>query len=137
METSPPAQGHGVKRLVAWCRPPKPKPSLRRLPTTPRPPFASPRSIFKGAITEWDDPAITKDNPGLGVPKGSKINVVRRQDGSSSTWGLTTYLADACPDGWAEPGAPVWPEGSAPGAAAVQGSMGVVKAVTDVPYSIG
>jgi hypothetical protein len=101
-------------------------------PSTP-----PPNSIFKGEITRWDDPAITNENPGLDAPRGSRINVARRQDGSSSTWGLTSYMSAACPDGWAPPPAAAWPEGVAPGAAAVQGSGGMVKALTETPYAIG
>lgn len=48
--------------------------------------------IFRGAITKWNDPAITKLNPGLALP-GLAITVSTRSDGSGTTYAFTNYLA--------------------------------------------
>ena len=52
--------------------------------------------IFSGAITEWTDPEIAVDNPGMaGIPAGTKIQVGHRNLGSSSTSGVSGYLVAA------------------------------------------
>lgn len=48
--------------------------------------------IFTSVITEWNDPAIAADNPGLALPARKIIPVVR-SDGSGTTAQLTTWLA--------------------------------------------
>lgn len=48
-------------------------------------------AIFLGDIKKWDDPAIAKLNPGLRLPN-QRITVVRRSDGSGTTWIFTNYL---------------------------------------------
>lgn len=50
--------------------------------------------IFRGAITSWNDAAIVADNPGFeaGLLTSDAIRVVHRNNGSSSTYGLTHYL---------------------------------------------
>jgi len=53
--------------------------------------------IFLGEIKFWDDPKITKINPGLKLPH-AEVTVVYRSDGSGTTAIFTHYLAEACPD---------------------------------------
>jgi phosphate transport system substrate-binding protein len=48
--------------------------------------------IFLGKITTWNDPAITKANPGVSLPNQSII-VVHRSDGSGTTYIFTDYLS--------------------------------------------
>lgn len=48
--------------------------------------------IFTGRITDWSDPAITRDNNGKALPK-KKITVVARSDGSGTTAQFTTWLS--------------------------------------------
>jgi phosphate transport system substrate-binding protein len=48
--------------------------------------------IFSGKITTWNDPAITKANPGVNLPSQSII-VVHRSDGSGTTYIFTDYLS--------------------------------------------
>src|SRR3954464_15611545 len=48
--------------------------------------------IYLGKIKKWDDPAITKLNPKLKLP-GEAITVVRRSDGSGTTFVWTDYLS--------------------------------------------
>lgn len=48
--------------------------------------------IYLGKITKWNDEAIKKLNPAKTLPD-SKIVVVRRSDGSGTTFNFTTYLS--------------------------------------------
>ncbi len=48
--------------------------------------------IYLGKIKRWDDEAIQALNPGLKLPSDS-ITVVRRSDGSGTTWIFTNYLS--------------------------------------------
>ena len=48
--------------------------------------------IYLGKITRWNDPAIVALNPGLKLP-ATNINVVRRADGSGTSFVFTSYLA--------------------------------------------
>jgi len=48
--------------------------------------------IFMGKITKWDDPEITKANPGVKLPS-SNIVVVHRSDNSGTTFIWTDYLS--------------------------------------------
>jgi len=56
--------------------------------------------IFLGKVKYWDDPLIKKHNPNAKLPH-RKITVIRRSDGSGTTWILTNYLSKACPE-WKE-----------------------------------
>ena len=47
--------------------------------------------IFTGAITQWNDPAIVADNPGLTMPAREIVPVVR-SDGSGSTAQFTLWM---------------------------------------------
>jgi phosphate transport system substrate-binding protein len=47
--------------------------------------------IFTGAITQWNDPALAADNPGLLLP-AKKIVPVIRSDGSGATAQLTKWM---------------------------------------------
>ena len=47
--------------------------------------------IFTGVITQWNDPAIAKDNPGLTLPAIKVVPVVR-SDGSGSTAQFTQWM---------------------------------------------
>jgi len=53
--------------------------------------------IYLGKIKEWNDPAITKLNPGVKLPQ-EKITVVARSDGSGTTFIFTHYLAKVSPE---------------------------------------
>jgi phosphate transport system substrate-binding protein len=48
--------------------------------------------ILLGKITQWNDPRIVKDNPGVAFPKLT-IAFVARQDSSGTTFALTTHLS--------------------------------------------
>ena len=49
-------------------------------------------NIFLGRITSWNDPALTKENPGVNLPN-QPIIVVHRSDGSGTTYIFTDYLS--------------------------------------------
>ena len=48
--------------------------------------------IYLGKITTWNDARIAAENPGIALP-ADKINVVRRSDGSGTTFNFTNYLS--------------------------------------------
>jgi phosphate transport system substrate-binding protein len=83
--------------------------------------------IFLGQINNWNDPAIAKDNPGVSFPN-MNIVVVRRSDGSGTTYCFTDYLSKVSQD-WAQgPGkgtAVKWPTGI--GAKGNEGVAGMLR----------
>jgi phosphate transport system substrate-binding protein len=93
--------------------------------------------IFLGEITQWNDPAIMKLNPGVNLPN-TAIAVVHRSDGSGTTFIWTNYLSKVSPE-WkdkvGENTAVEWPvgigakgsEGVSNNAAQTQGSLGYVE----------
>ena len=54
--------------------------------------------IYSGDIISWQDPAITRENPGTKLPHAAII-VVHRSDGSGTTSIFTNYLSSVSP-GW-------------------------------------
>lgn len=54
-------------------------------------------NIFLGKISSWNDPAITKLNPGVNLPN-QPIVVVHRSDGSGTTFIFTDYLSKVSPE---------------------------------------
>ena len=81
--------------------------------------------IFTGEITNWNDPAIAADNPGVTLPD-LRITAVHRSDESGTTENFQDYLAAAAPETWTYEVSGNWP---IPGGAAAQGTSGVVGAV--------
>lgn len=55
--------------------------------------------IFTGAITNWNDPAIQADNPGLAMPDKGIVPVVR-SDGSGSTAQFSLWMSKQHPALW-------------------------------------
>ncbi|MFC0179380.1 phosphate ABC transporter substrate-binding protein PstS [Thorsellia kenyensis] len=90
--------------------------------------------IFLGNITKWNDPAITQLNPGVALPD-QNIAVVRRADGSGTSFVFTSYL-NKVNDTWKESvgaGSTVkWPTGLGG-----KGNSGVAAFVQRTPGSIG
>src|SRR6202162_231384 len=87
-------------------------------------------NIYLGKITKWDDPAIAKLNPKLKLPSDA-ITVVRRSDGSGTTFNFTDYLSKASADWKTKVGsgtAVEWPTGvGAKGNEGVSGNIGQTK----------
>jgi len=83
--------------------------------------------IFLGKITNWSDPAIAKDNPGVRFPS-AQIIVVHRSDGSGTSYIWTDYLSKVSPEWKGGPGKGTsvkWPVGL--GAKGNEGVAGVVR----------
>ena len=90
--------------------------------------------IYLGKIKKWNDPAIASLNPGLALPDEA-ISVVRRADGSGTSFIFTNYLSKVNPDWKAKVGegtAVNWPTG-----AGGKGNEGVSTYVQRLPNSIG
>jgi phosphate transport system substrate-binding protein len=90
--------------------------------------------IYLGKITKWNDAALTTLNPGLALPDGA-IAVVRRADGSGTSFIFTNYLSKVNAE-WkskvGEGAAVNWPVG-----AGGKGNEGVSTYVQRLPNSIG
>jgi phosphate transport system substrate-binding protein len=90
--------------------------------------------IYLGKITKWNDPAIAAANPGVTLPDNA-IAVVRRADGSGTTFIFTNYLSKVNAE-WkskvGEGAAVNWPTG-----AGGKGNEGVAAFVQRLPNSIG
>jgi phosphate transport system substrate-binding protein len=87
-------------------------------------------NIYLGKITKWDDPAIAKLNPKLKLPTDA-ITVVRRSDGSGTTFNFTDYLSKVSAEWKTKVGsgtAVEWPAGvGAKGNEGVSGNVGQTK----------
>ncbi|HUZ04547.1 MAG TPA: phosphate ABC transporter substrate-binding protein PstS [Acidobacteriaceae bacterium] len=90
--------------------------------------------IYLGTIKTWQDPAITKTNPGIKLPKTSII-VVHRADGSGTTGIYTEYLSAVSPEWKTKVGfgtSVSWPVGLGG-----KGNEGVTGQVNNAVGSIG
>lgn len=87
-------------------------------------------NIFLGKVTKWDDAAIKKLNPNVNLPSAG-INVIRRSDGSGTTFNFTDYLSKVSPEWQTKVGvnaAVEWPVGvGAKGNDGVAGNVGQTK----------
>ncbi|HUN00721.1 MAG: phosphate ABC transporter substrate-binding protein PstS [Halothiobacillus sp. 20-53-49] len=92
--------------------------------------------IYSGKITQWNDAAIAKLNPGVKLPDHAIITV-HRTDGSGDTFIFTQYLTASTPS-WASD----YSYGVTVSWAPVQGNIGavgnpgMVDAIKNNPYSI-
>ena len=90
--------------------------------------------IYLGKITKWNDAALTAINPGVPLPDAD-ISVVRRADGSGTSFIFTNYLSKVNAEWKAKVGegtAVNWPVG-----AGGKGNEGVAAFVQRLPNSIG
>jgi phosphate transport system substrate-binding protein len=90
--------------------------------------------IYLGQIKTWNDPAIQKLNASVKLPS-QPIVVVRRSDGSGTTFLFTDYLSKVSPDWKSKVGASTaveWPTGIG-----AKGNEGVANNVTQAKGSIG
>ena len=90
--------------------------------------------IYLGKINKWNDAAITSLNPGVALPDAA-IAVVRRADGSGTSFLFTNYLSKVNAEWKAKVGegtAVNWPTG-----AGGKGNEGVSAFVGRLPNSIG
>jgi phosphate transport system substrate-binding protein len=90
--------------------------------------------IFLGTISRWSDPKIKAHNPTLRLPD-APITVVRRSDGSGTTFNFTHYLSQVSPDWRLKAGSGLnvsWPTGLG-----AKGNLGLARAVQTTKNSIG
>ena len=90
--------------------------------------------IYLGKVTKWNDAALAALNPGVPLPDAA-ISVVRRADGSGTTFIFTNYLSKVNAEWKAKAGegtAVNWPTG-----AGGKGNEGVSAFVQRLPNSIG
>ena len=99
-------------------------------------------NIYLGNITQWDDAAIKKINPGVNLPS-TKITPVWRSDGSGTTYNFTDYMSAVSPQAKSKIGNSTqvnWPVGV--GGRGSSGLAGVVKNTTggigyvDIAYAL-
>ena len=91
-------------------------------------------AIYLGTIKKWDDAALKKLNPSLNLP-ATAITVVRRSDGSGTTFNFTDYLSKVSKDWASKVGADSaveWPVG-----VGAKGNDGVAGNVAQTKNSIG
>jgi phosphate transport system substrate-binding protein len=91
-------------------------------------------NIFLGKIKKWNDPAITKLNPGVSLPS-SAITVVHRSDESGTTKGFTGFLVNESPEWSSKVGSDKtvkWPTGTG-----AKGNDGVAAAIKQTPGAVG
>jgi phosphate transport system substrate-binding protein len=90
--------------------------------------------IYLGKISKWNDPRLTRINPGMNLPN-QNITVVHRSDGSGTSYIFTDYLSKVSSD-WKNTvgkGTSVkWPVGIGG-----KGNEGVAGTVRQLPGSIG
>jgi len=86
--------------------------------------------IYLGKVKKWDDAEIKKLNPKVNLPS-TAITVVRRSDGSGTTFNFTDYLSKVSPEWQSKIGsgtAVEWPVGvGARGNDGVAGNVGQTK----------
>jgi phosphate transport system substrate-binding protein len=90
--------------------------------------------IFLGKIKKWNEKPITDLNPDLKLPD-ENITVVRRSDGSGTTFNFTDYLSKMSPEWKQKVGsdtAVAWPEG-----VGGKGNEGVASYVQRIKGAIG
>ena len=91
-------------------------------------------NIYLGKIKKWNDTAIAKLNPAVKLPD-APITVVRRSDGSGTSFNFTNYLSKVSTDwknGPGEGAAIEWPVG-----VGAKGNDGVASNVQQSKNSIG
>jgi phosphate transport system substrate-binding protein len=91
--------------------------------------------IFLGKVKNWNDPEITKLNPGVNLPS-TGITVVHRSDSSGTTKGFAQFLSATSPEWTKAVGPPdktlKWPTGTG-----APKNAGVAAAVKQTPGAIG
>jgi len=88
--------------------------------------------IFDNKITNWNDAAIKKLNPGAKLPD-LKIQAFHRSDESGTTQNFTKYLKAAAPGDWKYEAEKSW---QAKGGQSASGSSGVAQQVKQVSGAI-
>jgi phosphate transport system substrate-binding protein len=90
--------------------------------------------IFLGKVTNWNDPRIAANNPGVSLPD-LKIMIAHRSDGSGTTYIFSDYLSSISPDWLSKVGKGTslnWPVG-----VGGKGNAGVAGVIQQTPGAIG
>lgn len=91
-------------------------------------------NIYLGKVVRWSDPAIRQLNPDITLPD-APINVVHRNDGSGTTFTLTSYLSSTSTEWRQRVGVESlakWPTGLG-----AKGSRGMVDTLRNTANSLG
>lgn len=91
--------------------------------------------LFLGEITNWNDPRIAAENPGVRLPKDLPVTVVHRSDSSGTSFVYTSWLSSVSAEWKAKVGAGAsvkWPVGIGG-----QKNPGVCNSVAKVRGAIG
>lgn len=93
-------------------------------------------AIFSGQITNWNDPKIKADNPGVNLPN-QPIRFAVRADSSGTTFIFTNHLSAISPYFRGRIGANTAPKWTLPNALRGKGNPGVAALIARTPGSIG
>jgi phosphate transport system substrate-binding protein len=85
--------------------------------------------IFSGAITTWNDPAITADNAGVSALTGP-ITVAHRSDDSGTSKNFQDYLSKVAPAVWTYKVGNTWPVNVGQGGNGTQGVVQILQGGT-------
>ncbi len=90
--------------------------------------------MFQGKITNWNDPAIKADNPGVSLPN-EPITLAVRSDSSGTTQNFSLFLEKAAGSAWTLGSSSTisWPSTARAGS----GNGGVAQIVKSTPGAIG
>jgi phosphate transport system substrate-binding protein len=90
--------------------------------------------IFSGKITNWNNPAIKADNPGVTLPS-EPVTIAVRSDSSGTTQNFSLFLEKAAGSAWTLGSASTisWPSTARAGS----GNGGVAQIVKSTPGAIG
>jgi phosphate transport system substrate-binding protein len=90
--------------------------------------------IFEGKITNWSNPAIKADNPGVTLPS-TPITIAHRSDSSGTTQNFSQFLVKGAPGVWTLGSSSIinWPATSRAGS----GNSGVSSIIKSTPGAIG
>ncbi len=89
--------------------------------------------IFEGKITNWNDPAIAQENPGVTLPN-LKITTFHRSDTSGTSFNFSNYLHSTAPSAFTQAANKQW---AGTGGQGEKGSSAVAQAVKSTPGGIG
>jgi phosphate transport system substrate-binding protein len=92
--------------------------------------------VFSGKITNWNDPKIAADNPGVSLPN-EKVKTVVRADGSGTTFIFTNHLSAVDAYFKGRVGVATAPQWTAPELLKGRGNAGVASTVQKTKNSIG
>jgi phosphate transport system substrate-binding protein len=93
-------------------------------------------AIFSGQITNWNDPKIKADNPGVNLPN-QPIRFAVRADGSGTTFIFTNHLSAISPYFKGRVGVGTAPKWNLPNVLSGKGNPGVAALVARTPGAIG